>query len=453
MLRLLIYCIALLTAAIFLARIIDVPGYVEFNWFGWQIETTPLFLTFTLIAGFILLSAIFWSADRLLSLPGRYRNKKRIEYHEQGLSALTEAIAALAVSDISNAKKLTKRAEKLLGNTPITHLLSAQLSRLEGDDDTSSHHLKRLLTFKETHFLAARGLLEQSRKSGDVEAAVSYAQEAGNIRPDSSFAALSLLDLYTHQKRWQQALNVITRAQKHHAFTAQEAARYKALIEYEHAHYLFIHEDYDMALRYAKQANKILPDLIPAAVLLANIYFAMNKNRHATSALSHAWALSPHPDIISAYRKSISHLSGEMQMKSVEMLTSVNQKHMESHLAVGQTALDAGDYVKARIHAEMALDILETPRARFLMADIEEAAGNTEKSAKWHSRASRNLADFSWTCEGCKETSAEWSLHCPKCDSFDSMNWQFHRHSLMENSTVRLQPEKSQIEGLDILSS
>lgn len=427
MLRLLLYIAVLMVTAILLARLIDVPGYVEMTWFGWHIETTPLFLTLMLLALFAVVMGGFWLLDRIVSLPGRYRNKRRVEYHERGLSALTEAIAALSVSDIANAKKLTKRSEKLLGKTPITHLLSAQLARLEGDEEAATENLKRLLDFKETHFLAARGLLEQARKSGDVETAITYAQEAGSIRPDSSFAALSLLDVYTHQKRWQQAIEVINRAQRHRALTAPEAARYKALIEYQHAQYLYDRDDFSTALRYAGNAHKALPDMIPAAVLLAEIHSTMGKKRNAAAVLSRTWKYSPHPEIAGQYKKLLTDLLPEKRVSAMEKFVSSSPDNMESHLAVAETAYDAGQYAVARIQAKLALDILETPRACSLMAKLEETAENTEKAEKWRVRAKKALVEAEWTCENCKNHVQEWSLHCPSCDTFDSIHWRIDR--------------------------
>lgn len=427
MLRLLLYIIVLITAAVFLARLVDIPGDVNVQWMGWQIQTTPLFLLCATGAVLILLLSVFWLFDRLFSLPKRYRNQKRIEYHEQGLSALTEAIAALAVSDVSNAKKLTKRAEKLLGSTPITHLLTAQLARLEGDEATASQHLKRLLDFKETHFLAARGLLEQARKSGDVDTAVAYAQEAGSIRPDSSFAALSMIDLYTHQKRWQQALEVLRRAQKHHALSNQEALRYKALIEYEHAHYLYEHDDHTLALTYAKNAHKVLPDMVPAALLLANLYAEAGKKRNIVSVLERTWEVSPHPALIAFYRQFLITETAEKRLQLIEKLVSSNDEDIESYLAIADAALDAGQYEKARTNAKLALDILETTRACELMSRIEEAEQRPEKAIKWRERATKTPVGAAWTCESCKEIVPEWSLHCPECDSFDSIHWRINR--------------------------
>ncbi|MBM3617993.1 MAG: tetratricopeptide repeat protein [Alphaproteobacteria bacterium] len=428
MLRLLLYITVLMLTAVLLARLIEVPGYVDMVWFGWYIETTPLFLTLSLLGLFALVIGAFWALDRLVSLPSRYRNKRRVEYHERGLSALTEAIAALSVSDIANAKKLTKRSEKLLGKTPITHLLTAQLARLEGDEETATENLKRLLDFKETHFLAARGLLEQARKSGDVETAVTYAQEAGSIRPDSSFAALSLLDVYTHQKRWQQAIEVINRAQRHRALTAVEASRYKALIEYQHAVYLYDRDDFSTAQRYAAAAHKTLPDMVPAAVLLAEIFSTLGKKRNASAVLTRTWKVSPHPEVAAQYKKLLTDLLPEKRVTAMEKFVSVSPEDMESHLAVAEVAFDAGQYGKAREETRKALNILESPRACELMAKLEEAADNKEKATKWHTRASKTLIEAAWACESCKKHQPQWTLHCPDCDAFDSIHWRIDRH-------------------------
>lgn len=433
MLRLLLYIIALLTASVFLARVVDMPGSVELQWMGWQAETTPLFLLFLIGCVLMLVVSLFWLISAAIAVPGKYRNNRRIEYHERGLSAVTEAIAALSVSDIPNAKKLTKRAEKMLGSTPIVHLLAAQLARIEGEDNTATQHLKRLLDFKETQFLAARGLLEQARKTGDVDTAVAYAQEAGNIRPDSSFAALSMVDLYTRQQRWQLALEVIRRAQKHHALTSHEAARYRALIEHQHGKYLYEHEDYQTAYRYAKEAHKTLPDMVPAAVLLAEVQGTLGKRQAATATLRNTWKLVPHPSLLQAYKRLLTGETAAARAKLVEKLVSVNPEEMETYLALAEVNYEAGNLAKAHINAQHALNVLETPRACLLMAEIEDAQQRPEKAEKWRQRASKALSAPEWTCENCKHVTPEWKLHCPECDAFDAIHWRLNRLHYVED--------------------
>lgn len=440
-LRLLLYIIAIVLAAVGMARLADTPGDVQLNWMGWQIETSVMFLIFAvgvLVLGVFL---FFHLLDSIVSFPTRFRRARKLEHHEQGLSVLTEAFAALAVSDLATAKKLTRRAERLLGAPPITHLLAAQLARLEGDSEDATAHLKPLLEHKETRFLAARGLLEEARKSGDMEKAIAYAEEAENIRPDSSFAALSLIDLYTHEQRWQQAQNVIRKAKKHRALSADEAKRYLALVEYEHAQNLFIREEYDIALRYAKSAHKALPDMVPITLLLMRIYARMDNKRQIAATIARTWKVAPHPSLALLYKKLFMDESPARRLKRVQALVAHNPDDIESQIAVAEAALDDGQFDMARNHLKIALSKQETPRICKLMARLEETQHKSkEKAEEWLERAVKSNIGPSWTCESCKSITDKWTLHCPECGDFDTINWQVNRLNFVDTARRIMPP-------------
>lgn len=441
MLRLLVYITLLLVAAIGLARLADVPGEVSIQWMGWQIDTSLMFLCFTvgvLIIGVFLCYRII---DSLVHFPSRYSQARRLEHHERGLSVLTEAFAALAVSDYAIARKLTRRADRLLGSPPITHLLAAQLARIEGDSADATAHLKPLLEHKETRFLAARGLLDEARRNGDMEKAIAYAEEAEHIRPDSGFATISLIDLYTHEQRWQQALAVIQKAKKYRALTAEEAKRYTALVEYQHALNLFAREEYDTALRYAKSAHKALPDMAPLTLLLMRVYGRLGQKRQIPVVAGRTWKLAPHPSVALLYKKLFMDESPARRLKRMEKLAAQNPDDIESQIAVAEAALDEGQFDKARNHLKIALSKQETPRICKLMARLEETQHKSkEKAEEWLERAVKANIGPSWTCESCKAITDKWTLHCPECDGFDTITWQINRLNFVDTARKILPP-------------
>lgn len=444
MIRLFLFFTVLLLAAIGLAQLADMPGTVNINWMGWQIETSLLFLCFAIGTLLILVFLLYRILDTLVNFPSRYSRARKLEHHEQGLSVLTEAFAALAVSDIGIAKKLTRRADRLLGSPPITHLLAAQLARLEGDGEEATAHLKPLLQHKETRFLAARGLLEQARKSGDMDKAISYAEEAENIRPDSSFAAISLIDLYTHEQRWQQAMDIINTAKKHRALNKAEAKRYTALVEYQHALNLFNAEEYDTALRFAKASHKALPEHAPVTLLLMRIYAKLGQKRQIPAAVARSWKLAPHPSLALLYKKLFMDETPARRLKRVETLVAHNPNDIESQIAVAEAALDDGQFDKARNHLKIALSKQETPRICKMMARLEETQHKSkEKAEEWLERAVKSNIGPSWTCEACKGIADKWTLHCKECDGFDSITWQINRLNFVDTAR-RIMPPSSE---------
>jgi HemY protein len=435
MLRLILFLCCLLLAGIGLAALADMPGGVTIHLMGWQIETSLLFTFFVLGLLIIALFFVFGVLSAVVNFPRRFRRARYIDHHERGLSVLTEAFAALAISDIATAKKLTRRADSLLGSPPITHLLAAQLARLEGDGSEATAHLKPLLEHKETRFLAARGLLEQARKRGEMDVAIAYAEEAGHIRPDSTFAAISLIDLYTHEQRWQKAQAIINSARRHKALDKTEARRYLALVDYQHAQNLYAKEDYALAQRFAKAAHKTLPDMVPAALLLARCYHKLGQRRQIAGAIARTWKHAPHPSLALLLRKLYMDESPARRLKRVESLAATNPDDIESQIAVAEAALDDAQFDKARNHLKIALSKQETPRICKLMARLEEAQSKSkEKADEWLERAVKANIGPSWTCENCKAITEKWSLHCPECDGFDTISWQINRLNFVDAS-------------------
>lgn len=433
MLRLLLFIAALLIAGIVLSSIADMPGVVAIEWMGWYVETSIFSLMVVIGALFIVLLILYRILDSIVGFPRRFRRARKLENYERGLSVLTEALAALAVSDLSTARKLNRRAEKLLASPPITHLLAAQLARLEGDSAETTAHLKPLLEHKETRFLAVRGLLEQARKSGEIDKAIAYAEEAGHIRPDSSFAAIALIDLYSRQKRWQQVQDIVRRAKKHHALTGEEAKRYLALVNYQHGLMLYENEDYEVALRYAKAAHKALPGMAPAALLLARCYNKLDQKRPIASVLGSTWKIAPHPSLALLLKKLFIDETPAKRLKRIESLAAHHPDDMESHIAIAEAALDDGQFEKARNHLKLALGKQENARIFKLMARLEETERkDKEKAEEWTQRAVRAHIGPSWTCENCKTIVEKWALHCPECDGFDTIQWQANRLNFVD---------------------
>lgn len=424
MIKLLLFLSLVLAVALGVSYLADSPGTITMEWFGWQVDTTALFLCLAISLCLILLFLLFRLLTFLVTYPQRYRDKRKVQHYERGLTALTEAFSALAVSDLRTAKKLTKKADYLLGSPPITHLLSAQLARLEGDKAESVQQLTSLLSHKETEFLAARGLYEHARKSGDRAAATRYAELAVKISPASHLAALALIEQYMHAKRWQEAHLATQRGKKHQALTAEEAKRFEGLIDYHYADALAFREENEAALKYAKSAHKVLPAHAPATLLLMRLLMQTDHKRHISAVVARAWKAKPHPAIASLYQEMFTDEPSGKRLKRMLALESIQPQHPETHLAIAEAALDDRQWELARTHLNAAQEKQESPKLCRLMARLEmEQYANEERAAFWRKRAQHLHFAPRWECGDCKAVLAEWHLHCPECHGFDCVSW------------------------------
>ena len=76
-----------------------------------------------------------------------------------GLSRADTRPPAVAAGDAKEAQKQAKKAEKLLGEPPLTLLLSAQAAQLAGDRDGAKRAFNTMLEDEQTAFLGLRGLI------------------------------------------------------------------------------------------------------------------------------------------------------------------------------------------------------------------------------------------------------------------------------------------------------
>lgn len=433
MLSLLAYFLVLTLAAIWLAHFAEVPGSISMEWYGWEIETSVVFLIAAIGITLILAVAAIQLFQFITQWPSRWRIQRFRKSQEQGLAVLTEAFAAFAVADLHTARKLIRKADKNLHYAPLTTLLNAQLARMEGRDAEAATELKKLLSFKETQFLAARGLLEQARRKGDTELALHYAEQAEKLRPDSPTAALALVDLYTLKKLWQHALETIEQAKRHRAFTRDEATRFKALVFYQRAEELFAKGDDETALHFARQSHKLLPSLVPNTLVVMHTMHKLGMDSKIPGVIAATWKLFPHPSLATAYRRIYQTEKASKQLKRIEKLASLAPDNIESQIAIAEAALDAGEFSKARNFLQIALSKQETPRICKLMARLIEAENrDTDDAQHWLRRAVKAELGPSWSCESCQAIPQQWSLHCPECNAFDTIQWKTNRLNFVD---------------------
>lgn len=440
MVRAFFFFTVLLGASIVLAQLSDAPGSITLNWMGWQVETSALVL-FLLVGLLICLCLMLYRAIlALFSFPVRYRQKKQMQHYEQGLSTITESLAALAVGDLNYARKLNTRAETLLPHAPINRLLAAQIASQSGNEEELTQQLALLKDFKETQFLATRGMLQHARKTGDAGQIISTAQEARILKPDSSYAATALLDIYIQQGRWQEAEQALKQAKKHHALNKAEINHFTAVMHYQHAQFLYEREEFRDALRHAEKAHGLEPHSVPYTLLLARIYDRLGKKRAIQSALTKTWRYTPHPYLASLLHQLFAGEEPAKRLSRVQDMTASQTAHIESQLAVAEAAKAAGNIDLARTQLRHALEARDNKRACVLMAALEE---DTAIAANWQSRATKAPAEEEWTCEECKTVHTAWHTHCPTCHAFDTLRWR--------SNHLRYQPESTKHEKLSLV--
>lgn len=200
--------------------------------------------------------------------------------------------------------------------------------------------------------------------------------------------------------------------------------------------------DHAQAKTLALEANRIAPDLVPAAVIAARALFADGDVRKGSKILEAAWKRFPHPDIASSYIYARAGDTTQDRLKRARHLVSLRSNNVEGSLALARAAYEAGDYRLARDNAEQVLRASPRESAYLLLADIEEAeTGDQGKVREWLARAVKAPRDPAWTADG--YVSEQWSPVSPVTGRLNSFEWKVPVVEL----APAIEAEKPEIKG------
>ena len=382
----------------------DRPGQATIDWLGYRVESSVALLLVVLALLIGVMALLYRAYRALVSAPkilGKARGENR---RSRGYQALNHGMVALASGDARAAEKWAKKANTLLQDPPLTRLLSAQAAQLNGDEAEAARHYRAMLENDETRFLGLRGLVLQARREGDEASARRYLLEAKALRPTSDWVLASLFEISEQAGDLGEAEAALAAVQRQKLLPRAEVARKHAVILLQRAVQAQQDGQPAQARKYAKQANKLAPDLVPAACLLAS--------------------LAPHADLAQAYLDLHRQEEPLRRYKHLATLVAADANHPEAHLALAQAALTAQLWGETRRHLESLSEADLDQRAYRLYARLEEAERqDSAASHHWLKQGEEAQAAPGWVCEDCGAVSQSWSAHCGACQAFDRLRW------------------------------
>ena len=416
----------LLLAALSLgaALLADNPGQMSMQWLGYKIETSvgvlfaALFVLSFLLASVIRIWSFFRRAPRRI---GRARQDWR---RQRGYKALTQGMVAVAAGDAIEARRLSRKAEALLAEPPLTMLLSAQAAQLSGDEKAAGKFFDAMTEQPETKYLGLSGKLKQAMEEGDQDSALELAEQASNLKPKTKTATSTLLDLQIKKQDWEKAEKTVKKSIKNKTVDSTTGRRRRALMLFQRS----LEEENDGklgdALSHAQRANNLAPDFVPAAIRTARLLQSAGKRRKAAAVIEEIWVSNPHPLLADVMGELASGAGPQEKMRTIERLAGYNKDHEESHLAIAKAALSTSMWQEAREHLLAATQSHSSARACRYMAELEEAEhGDVDASREWLRRASVADPDSAWLCNECGNAVAEWEPVCSRCEKFDTLEW------------------------------
>jgi HemY protein len=398
---------------------------------GWEFTIGPVQ---AVVLGAILLVAV-WLALKLLGLLGAVirflngdetaisrffdRNRER-----KGYRALSEGMMALASGEPRLALARAQTAERLLGKPEITTLLVAQAAEAAGDGKRATEAYKALLADDKTRFVGVRGLLQQKLAEGDREVALKLAEKAFELRPRHAETQDILLKLQSDAGDWSGARATLGAKLKAGTLPKDVYRRRDAVLALQQAQTVMDETASIEAREAAIEANRLSPDLIPAAALAAQGYVARGDKKNATRVLKKAWEVMPHPDLAAAFAAIEPDETPAERLKRFRTLTALRADSDETKMLQAELLLATEDFPAARRALGDVATRHPTQRSLAILAAI--ARGEGAEDALVRDLVAKAIAaprGPQWCCDKCQAIQASWHPVCDNCGGFDTLSW------------------------------
>ncbi len=387
--------------------------------------TTSVGTAAALVVLFAILSALIaqliWLLLTSSGALGRRLNARR---KRRGNEALSRGLIAAATGDAAEACLNAVRAQTLLGDQPLSLLLSAQAARLEGNETAQTQAWRAMLARPGTVLLGLRGLFVQAMRRGDTGNAAELASRAHASKPTARWPLDALFDLKTRQRQWADARAILARARCAKLLDAVAARRCEAMLLAAEAHDAERSGDRDGALTGAFAALSLLPGLSPAAVLAARLLAQSGHVWRAQDVLAAAWTKEPNPALAQAFADIRPDESKRARARRLLALAHLNRDHFESRLLQAEQTIVLDSFAEARRLLAPFARGQSTTRVCALMAEIEQGGDHDAWAAHaWAKSAAHAQHDGDWRCARCGVASPHWQVLCTNCGAFDTLAW------------------------------
>ena len=412
-------------------RLMDADGAIRVAFANTEFTLGPLQAA---IAALVLILAV-WVLLKLLGLViafirflngdetavSRYFSRSR---ERKGYQALADGMLALASGEGREADAKAAKAERYLQKPELTNLLRAQAAEMTGDSRKAEEVYKQLLQDDRTRFVGVRGLLKQHLDKGDSDTALKLAERAFALKPKHDEVQDTLLKLQAGHADWGGARKTLGAKLKYGTLPRDVHKRRDAVLALSEARDI-LDDGKDIEARTAAiEANRLSPDLVPAAVMAARGYIANRQDRYAIKVIKTAWEAQPHPDLAAAFADIDPDETPAARIKRFTKLTRSKPDHPETKMLMAELYIAAEDFPAARRALGDLATSDPTARSVTIMAAIERGEGASDAVVRgWLTKALTVPRGPQWVCENCKHVHAEWTPICGNCGAFDTLAW------------------------------
>ena len=399
-------------------------GTVEFNLGPLQAVIAALVILGALwlvlkVAGLLVATLRFINGDD--TAISRYFNRNR---ERRGYKALADGMMALASGEGRAAMAKAALAERYLKRPELTSLITAQAAEMVGDRKKAEDTYKRLLKRTDTRFVGIRGILKQKLAQGDTDMALQLAQKAFALKPRNEEMQDTLLKLQAEHADWSGARKTLGAKLKTGHMPRDLHRRRDAVLGLSEARDLLESGKAAEARDAAIAANKMSPDLVPAAVMAARALIQQGKGRNAARVIRKAWESQPHPELAAAFAEIAPDEGEKARLQRFEELLRIKPNHPESRMLKAELLIAAEDFPGARRALGDLAETDPTTRSLSIMAAIERGAGADDAVVRgWLAKAVTASRGPQWVCGNCHSIEPRWAPVCSNCGGFDTLSW------------------------------
>jgi HemY protein len=423
MARLIVFLLIVLGLGWAFAWLADRPGDLVVTFLNTRYEISLTTALAAFLAGVAAIMLVWWLVRSVIDGPQSARRYFRARRRDRGYQALSTGMIAAGSGDGATAKKLAARASSFISadQEPLIHYLGAQVALLEGNNDGARKAFEAMLENGETKALGLRGLYLEAQRINDPIAARHFAEKAFEAAPTLDWASDAALAGHARDGAWDKALALLDSRKRLVGADKAGNDRKRAVLLTAKAMGA-IDSDAATARNVAVEANRLAPNLVPAAVIAGRALFKMDELRKGAKILEAAWKLAPHPDIADTYVHARAGDSAIDRMKRAAELVNLQPGNADGLIALASAQLAAGEHKAARKSVEAVLKSAPSESAWLLLADIEQAeTGNDGRVREWLQRAVKAPRDAAWVADG--QISDHWLPFSPISGKLDAFEW------------------------------
>ena len=408
----------------------DLSGDITINLNGTELRisiavaiSSTVILFIILLASFAIFNlgiaiARFLTGDE--TAVSRYFIRSR---ESKGNKALLNALISSYEGDSGKALLHSSKAKNLLRDNPISLLVNAKMAQEAGKSSLVLKNFKQLLLKKETRSVALNGIVSEKIKSGDYESAIKLTKKSIEINPKNINNINTLFNLQLLENDWNGARKTLQVKKKqdkipHTSFVRQEATLIFAEAKQKQSEGL-TKEALDLALTAVRQ----YPSFVAGLTLLTELELINGNKKRVAKLLQKGWSLFQHPEIAKSYAELEVNETAEARKVRLDVLTKMKDRSTQTKILLAELCLAAREFNDAKtVMSEVVKDDPDN-YSLTLMAAAEKGTGATDFVVReWLTKAVYAPKTFGWICSNC-DFQTEWVCICPKCESFDTMEW------------------------------